>query len=136
MPKTFAYISVLMASLLAGSVCASPAAQSESVYGEDQRWRFRVLLDDREIGYHDFSVRREGASERVEIRAQFDVRILFINAYRYRHENTEVWQHGCLARIESQTDDNGERLQVLGASADNGFSLTTNRRWLPSPLAR
>ena len=126
MPSSLAWIGIVTAIWLAGSVCASPAAHTGSFAGEEQRWRFRVLLDEREIGYHDFSVRREGASEQVEIRAQFDVRFLFINAYRYRHENTEVWRHGCLAHIDSQTDDNGERLQVLGAAADNGFSLTTS----------
>lgn len=92
----------------------------------EQRWRFRVLLDEREIGFHDFAVLPQESGGRVEIDAQFDVRVLFINAYRYRHSNVETWRGDCLASIRSTTDDNGDLLRVEGASQEAGFRVDSH----------
>ena len=108
-----------LAALMAGGSDAAAAGAAEG----EQRWRFRVLLDEREIGFHDYVVTRENNRARVETVAQFDVRILFINAYRYRHRNVELWEDGCLSSIQAETDDNGDRLQVAGAPSDSGFRV-------------
>ena len=34
---------------------------------DDRYWNFRVLLDDREIGFHEFRVLNDGTEQRVEI---------------------------------------------------------------------
>ena len=49
------------------------------------------------------------------------MRFLFINAFRYRHTNTEVWSDGCLERLEANTRANGKELSVSGLRADDGF---------------
>jgi hypothetical protein len=78
----------------------------------DDSWRFTVTLDDKPIGHHEFVVRRTESGERVEINADFDVRILRIPVYSYRHTNTETWSDGCLRRLDSRTDDNGTQSSV------------------------
>jgi hypothetical protein len=85
-------------------------------------YRFRVFLDDREIGYHNFNVSDEG--KRVDIEAEFQVKFLFITAYRYRHLNQEVWDAGCVTRISSETDVNGRFYFVLGELSDNGLMVS------------
>jgi hypothetical protein len=90
---------------------------------DDRYWNFRVLLDDREIGFHEFRVLNDGTEQRVEIDAQFDVKVLFITAYSYRHSNVENWRNGCLVSIRSSTDDNGDRLEVAGRTGEEGFVL-------------
>lgn len=75
-------------------------------------YRFRVLLDDRPIGSHVFSVRDEDGGRAVDIEADFDVRVLFVPVYRYRHRNVERWEDGCLVSLRSETDDNGRDLAV------------------------
>ena len=90
-----------------------------------QEWRFRVLLDDKDIGYHTFSVVNQDGQEVVESHAEFDVRVLFLRVYSYRHENVEVWQDGCLTRITAQTDDNGEQYTVNGERKDKAFNVVT-----------
>lgn len=79
-------------------------------------WDFRVLLDGREIGRHRFTL--EGSGQGVVLRsdAQFDVRVLFISAYRYVHEAVERWQDGCLRSLASRTVTNGERVAVNARS--------------------
>jgi hypothetical protein len=59
------------------------------------------------------------------ISADFDVRILFFTVYRYRHRNEEVWRDGCLALIESHTDDNGKISRVRGRRSASEFAVET-----------
>lgn len=88
-------------------------------------WVFRVYLDQREIGYHEFKVAGPEESRQVQIDARFDVKFLFINAYSYSHQNRETWHDGCLASIDAVTDDNGDEFLVSGSRLDTGFKLKT-----------
>jgi hypothetical protein len=87
--------------------------------------RFDVLLDDQPIGQHVFRIKESGEQQVVQSEASFDVRVLFVPIYRYRHQNTEVWQGGCLTAIRSQTDSNGDRYELEGELAAGAFRLKT-----------
>lgn len=90
-----------------------------------KKWDFRVLLDDKEIGYHRVSVSPEADGARVSVEARFDVKFLFVTAFRYAHEADEVWKGSCLAELEARTDNNGSRLAVSAEPAADGLSLRT-----------
>jgi hypothetical protein len=92
---------LLLAVLLAGALPAHA-----------RTWSFRVLLDDREIGTHRFTLTESGAERELVSEASFRVTFLGFPAYRYRHQATERWRDGCLASLASATDDNGERTTV------------------------
>jgi len=89
----------------------------------ERAWRFRVYLDDKEIGYHEFRLLEEDGRRRLETEASFEYKLLFFTLYEYAHENVEVWQDDCLAQIESRTDANGAPYQVKGALAQDRFVL-------------
>lgn len=97
------------------------SAGADATLGEE--WRFRVFLGDREIGTHHFRVIETNGERHVESDAQFAVNFLFFNAYTYSHRAREHWRGDCLATLEASTDDNGERLTVLGARHADGFNL-------------
>lgn len=103
---------------VAGAQTPAPALPAERVY------EFDVNLDKRPIGTHRFTVRRhdDGAAS-IQSTASFDVRLLGITAYRYRHQATERWTDDCLAQIDATTDDNGRRLQVSGLRREDRFQL-------------
>jgi hypothetical protein len=86
-----------------------------------QEIRFKVYLDKKEIGYHNYTIRDRGDVKVIESEASFDVRFLFITAYRYRHLNTEQWVGNCLRTIESTTDANGDRVELEGTRNDSQF---------------
>ncbi len=94
---------------------------------EPAEWRFEVLLNDKPIGYHRFTLQSEGAEQVLETVASFHVKFLFITAFRYRHENVETWQNGCLTSLDARTDRNGKRLAVRGLLDDDAFSVTHSR---------
>jgi hypothetical protein len=45
--------------------------------------------------------------------------VLFINAYRYRHEAVEHWDGNCLRTLDSHTETNGKRLAVSAVTEGN-----------------
>lgn len=107
------YVIPALSALFLGTTYASTEADNE--------WRFNVYLDDKEIGYHHFRVEDAGDQHLVATDAQFNVKFLFFNAYRYQHQNRELWRNGCLQGLESRTDDNGESFRVVAEKRNDAF---------------
>jgi hypothetical protein len=111
-----------LAACTASLMAFLPLVANSSV---EQEWRFRVYLDDREIGHHHFSLTRDGEQERLATEADFKVTLLKIPVFRYRHDNVERWNGECLQQITSSTDQNGTVYRVQGQATDKGFQVTT-----------
>ena len=109
-------VAVAMAVVALPQVAATAAPEPRS-------WDFSVLLDGDRIGYHRFELTDAGEESRLVSEARFDVRILFFNAFRYRHENTEIWSDGCLQRIDARTKSNGKKLAVTGSQVESNFII-------------
>lgn len=110
------------------------ALTSLAVHASTRDYSFTVLLDDKEIGQHSFSftpLAVDGAYQLVSV-ASYDVKILFINAYQYRHRSEEQWADGCLQEITSNTDDNGDDFRVVGEKNAKGMTLQVNGRPAPA----
>ena len=86
-------------------------------------WNFKVFYGDHEIGEHHFMLKKEGDRQKVMIEANFNIDILFINVYSYKHKNTEIWKGSCLSSIESTTDDNGEEFITSGKIENKIFKI-------------
>ena len=91
-------------------------------------WQFRVFLDDKEIGYHDFQLSKQNGMSILQTQAEFDVKFLFINAFSYRHKNIEHWENDCLNSINSQTIQNKQQFNVTGKSDKGQFLITNNQQ--------
>jgi hypothetical protein len=92
-----------------------------------RNWNFKAYLDDSAIGYHRFALREQGTERELKSEARFEVKILFVTAYRYAHEATESWRANCLASLNSRTDDNGDKLSVATARDGERLAVTTGR---------
>lgn len=112
-----------------------PAMLSWNVYGmgNADSWNFKVYLDDKPVGFHNFSITGESKDRQLKSTAQFDVDFFMINAYSYRHESNERWNGDCLNDIAAATDDNGNKLSVKGKSGPDNFKLATNKGELELP---
>lgn len=87
-----------------------------------QDWSFEVYLDQQKIGTHTFSLDQN----QLQSRANFKVKVLFINAYRYQHRADEQWQGNCLSQLTAHTEENKEITDVKGAIQNNQFVLDKN----------
>ena len=85
-----------------------------SVYAD--QINFQVQLNDKDIGFHEFNVQ----NNRISNKAQFDVKLWFIPAYKYRHTATEVYKDNCLIQLESETQDGADFFE-LSSLADSAF---------------
>lgn len=106
---------------LVAALAALPAA------GETRVWDFRAFLDDAPIGFHRFTLHAEGANREMKIETRFDVKVLFVTAYRYLHSATERWRGNCLESLTARTDDDGAKSAVDAVSDGNTLSVTTGR---------
>ena len=77
---------------------------------------FQVQLNDNDIGFHEFNLQNDTISNK----AQFDVKLWFIPAYKYRHTATEVYKDNCLIQLESETQDGADFFE-LSSLADSAF---------------
>ena len=112
-------IRVMHCAWLLAALWVSPALANSAT--DTKSWDFSVLLDGSKIGYHRFELREDQGQRLLTSEASFDVRFLFINAFRYRHTLTEVWSDGCLERIEARTRANGKKLAISGSRDKGGF---------------
>ena len=116
--RTALALSAAVGVLTAATVFATDGGRTEA------SWTFDVFLDDSRIGYHEYRlIERPDGQRRIEAKAQFDVRFLFINAFRYRHEIQETWSGNCLTAVQARTNSNGKKTRVEGSLTDAGFLL-------------
>jgi hypothetical protein len=87
-------------------------------------WDFRVLLDDRPIGYHRFALEGEGEARELKSTARFEVRLLVFSAYRYAHDATEKWRGDCIESLAARTDDDGKRSEASAAREGTRIVIT------------
>lgn len=103
-----------------------PIAANAASSDLDREWRFRAMLDDKEIGYHRFRLYREGSDRvRLESQAEFKVKFLFIKLYGYEHSAVEQWSDGCLTQFSSLTNDNGTTHRVRAHRSDGVMTVMT-----------
>lgn len=86
--------------------------------GFAKEWNFDVYLDKTKIGQHTF---RLNESNELISNAKFNVKVLFINAYKYNHNTVERWKDGCLESLESSTLENDVKTNVKGNSNKGEF---------------
>ena len=94
------------------------SAETDAEKSDVERMEFDVFLGDRPIGNHEFVLSNDDDETTVAINADFKVKVLFVTAYRYEHENVEVWAGDCLQSIDATTVVNGEEYTVDGDQSE------------------
>ncbi len=84
-----------------------------------QEWLFTAYLDNKEMGYHHFSLTEQGADKTLLSQANFKVKWLFINAYNYEHTAQEKWRNDALQSLQAKTLENRVSTQVSAQLQDN-----------------
>ena len=87
-----------------------------------KEWNFDAILNDRVIGQHIFKVENLKSLSK----ANFHIEFLFMDIY-YKHVSNESWSNGCLSKIDSKTDDDGDFFEVKGQLEDKQFELKANK---------
>lgn len=84
-----------------------------------KEWLFDVYLDKSHIGQHRFALTpSENGIQTLVSKANFKVKVLFINAYEYEHKATEIWQNNCIVSLTAHTVENSEVTDVKAQIAN------------------
>lgn len=118
----------LLAVLIISPQAEASTAQDEFVALQDvsDQWRFRVYLDEKEIGYHHFYLAEDGTNRQLKSVASFEYSLMFVTLFRYEHENLETWSGDCLQSIRSRTDSNGDNYTVHGLRFEGAFQVVAS----------
>ena len=84
-----------------------------------QEWAFNVYLDKSKIGTHTFTLNDNTLTSK----AKFNVKVLFIEAYKYDHSATEKWSGDCLNALEANTIENKVTTKVTGKLEADTFNI-------------
>lgn len=100
-----------------------------NVTGEsaDRQLDFKVFLDTKEIGYHRVNISPTTDGEQVSVEAKFRVKVLFITAFSYLHTAEEQWNDKCLARIDTNTKENGDKMFIRSEYTADGLAISSHQ---------
>lgn len=128
MKKSLTTLGIALIACIAGVQASATSAEAGA------RWKFDVSLDGKPIGFHSFDLQQDGSQTVLTTEASFDVKFLFVTAFKYRHQNTEVWRDDCLLSINASTSSNGKEQVVRGTATEDSFSVqgTAGSEVLPS----
>ena len=92
----------------------------------EQNLAFDVYLDDTLIGNHEVTIKRQNGTKSVVTEADFKVRFMFVPVYSYNHESREFWKDGCVEKIRTTTNDNGDEYYIKTSHSGNALEIQTN----------
>ena len=104
-------------------LCAVPSASADNQ--NQETWKFDVEVDGNSIGTHHFKKTYLEKTLLIESTAKFDVKVLFVNIFKYRHENKEIWENGCVSSIESKTTANRKKFRVSAEKREDQLNIRT-----------
>jgi hypothetical protein len=116
-------------SLLLGMACAGLAGRGAFAFTipSGDSLAFSVFRQgDIPMGYHRLRFSRQGDDLIMEKQILLEVKLAFINAYRYQHHNREVWRDGRLIAIDTETNDDGDRYAVTGRATEAGLEIDSS----------
>lgn len=85
-----------------------------------KEWAFDVYLDKQKIGTHSFVLNDNNT---LKSEANFNVKVLFINAYTYLHSAQEQWENNCLANLTAHTVEKKQVFDVSGKKTKQAFEV-------------
>lgn len=88
-----------------------------------KEWAFDVYLDKSKIGSHTFTLNDNTLTSK----AKFNVKVLFVEAYKYDHAAKEQWAGDCLSALEANTIENKVVTKVNGKLDANAFNVKNGK---------
>ena len=87
-------------------------------YSDLKRIEFDIFRNNKHIGKHIFSFKKDGTNLEVESEINFKIKKLGVVLYKYHVKGTEYYKDGKLIKFNSKTDQNGKTKYVNLKSED------------------
>ena len=108
-------------------ILAASLAALTVVFGAGQAQaeilNYTVLRDGKTIGAHAVAIDQNGAETRVRVETDITVKVLFVNAYTFKHTSQETWADGRLVSITSTTQDDGTDKRLVARTEEGRLTV-------------
>jgi Domain of unknown function (DUF6134) len=130
---TIGVLAVCSASAIGTSVAETPPPANDPfrLYGNEIR--FDVERDGNVVGQHVVTFTRTDQGVRADSRADIDVQLLFLSAYRFRYQAREVWNGGELQSLDASTNDDGDYSHVQAVRDAAGLLISSSQGTYEAP---
>jgi len=124
----------------AGLACALlalplyPAAADIAPTAIKTHQAYDIIREGAKIGTNMVDVERRGDMAQVKIATKILVKVMFIDAYRFDHDESETWKAGQLMAFSSETDDNGTKHSVRVTPGTNKLEVVADGKHRDAPL--
>jgi len=109
------------------TVYPSLQAVAQSPDHGSTRYHFDVLLNDKVIGEHSFTLTHLSEDiQTVEGAADYRVKFFGVEVFRYQHQHKERWEDGCLSDYEARTETGRELTITTVESSPERYVVTSN----------
>lgn len=104
---------------------AIPAAVHSDAAMAQMPSQFTIIRDGGSpIGHHSVAFSRDGDGNLVvQIEIDIAVRMAFVTVFRYRHSGREVWRGDRLIALQTETNDDGQRMSVSARATPEGVEV-------------
>lgn len=121
------------------TTATTPSAAAEprvelAVFPQPGKLNYAVMRDGSKIGSQTVEFQRNGDQLLVLTNVRIEVSLLGITLYRFVHRSEEEWKAGELARLTSNTDDDGDKRAVDLRLVDGKLKGTYNGQAKEFPL--
>lgn len=120
MLRVWAIMGILLTSL---ATAARPAIAADPIQLYGNEIRFDVERDGDVVGQHVVTFTRTAQGVKVDARADINVSVLFIPAYRFKFQSHELWRDGALLSMDASTNDDGDYVAVKAQRDDGGLHV-------------
>jgi hypothetical protein len=110
---------------------ASLATDPFRLYGDEIA--FDVERDGNVVGQYIITFTRTDQGVRADSRADIDVDLLFVSAYKLRYQAHELWSDGELQSIDASTNEDGDYLHVQATRDAGGLLVQTTNGTYETP---
>ena len=93
----------------------------------EKSWNFKVLINERDVGSHQFRVTVEGDSLSVSSTMNMDFNVLLVKKVTYQHQANETWQGSCLTEVSSLTNRQGKEVSLKVDRVEAGLLIEKNQ---------
>ncbi len=107
-----------LAAVVLAAVNGEPAAAQAAS-------QFAIIRDGNSpIGQHSVTFSRDADGNLVaQIEIDISVRLAFVTVFRYTHRSREVWRDGRLIALDTETNDDGQRMTVRARATAEGVEV-------------
>jgi hypothetical protein len=97
------------------------------------RMSYTILRKGSPIGRHEIRFFESGDGVTVATEVAIDVKLMFVTAFRYRHNCEATWRDGRMLSLASRTDDDGRRFAIEGRQQDGVMQVVGTEGRVTAP---